>query len=60
MICVAALASPHTFKLRPSSNGKRQREGLNEDLYDQKGAYFRIFSAMANALNIEKIAEMLD
>jgi len=35
-------------------------QGLHEDLYDQKGAYFRIFSAMANALNIEKIAKTLD
>lgn len=41
-------------------NGSVVEQGLHEDLYDQKGAYFRIFSAMANALNIEKIAKTLD
>ena len=41
-------------------NGSAVEQGPHEDLYDQKGAYFRIFSAIANALNIEKIAKTLD
>ncbi len=41
-------------------NGSVVEQGLHEDLYDQKGAYFRIFSAMANSLNIEKIAKTMN
>ena len=41
-------------------NGSVVEEGLHEDMYEQKGAYFRIFSAMANALNIEKIAKTME
>ena len=41
-------------------NGSVVEKGLHEDLYDQKGAYFRIFSAMANSLNIEKIAKTMN
>jgi len=41
-------------------NGSVVEKGLHEDLYDQKGAYFQIFSAMANSLNIEKIAKTMN
>lgn len=41
-------------------NGSVVEQGLHEDLYDQKGAYFQIFSAMANSLNIEKIAKTMN
>ncbi|MFM9950898.1 MAG: hypothetical protein ACKV1O_23385 [Saprospiraceae bacterium] len=41
-------------------NGSVVEQGLHEDLYDQKGAYFRIFRAMANSLNIEKIAKTMN
>ncbi len=41
-------------------NGSVVEKGLHEALYDQKGAYFQIFSAMANSLNIEKIAKTMN
>lgn len=41
-------------------NGRVVEEGLHDDLYDKQGTYFDIFSAMANSLNIEKIAKTLN
>jgi ABC-type multidrug transport system fused ATPase/permease subunit len=34
--------------------------GTHEDLFDNKGAYYSIFTAMANSLNIDKIIGTLD
>jgi len=34
--------------------------GTHERLYDLKGTYFQIFTAMANSLNIEKITQTID
>jgi ABC-type multidrug transport system fused ATPase/permease subunit len=39
--------------------GRVVEDGTHEDLYDQKGTYHRIFSAMANSLNIEKITKSM-
>ncbi|AEE48777.1 ABC transporter ATP-binding protein [Haliscomenobacter hydrossis] len=41
-------------------NGQVVEQGLHEELYDKQGTYFRIFNAMANSLNIEKIAKTLN
>ncbi|MNI79640.1 putative multidrug export ATP-binding/permease protein [compost metagenome] len=35
-------------------------QGQHEDLYMQKGAYYEIFSAMANSLNLSKISKTLN
>jgi len=37
--------------------GKCAEVGTHESLYELKGAYFQIFTAMANSLNIEKITQ---
>lgn len=39
--------------------GKVVEDGAHEDLYDLKGTYHRIFSAMANSLNIDKITKSM-
>src|SRR5690606_5283802 len=39
--------------------GRVVEDGTHEDLYDQKGTYHRIFSAMANSLNIDKITKSM-
>lgn len=41
-------------------NGQVAEQGLHEELYEKEGTYFRIFNAMANSLNIEKIAKTLN
>ncbi len=40
--------------------GKVMEQGTHEELYDNKGPYFEIFNAMANSLNIDKIARTLN
>jgi len=40
-------------------NGQVVEQGLHEELYDRGGTYARIFAAMANSLNIEKIARTM-
>ncbi|MBK9630719.1 MAG: ABC transporter ATP-binding protein [Saprospiraceae bacterium] len=37
--------------------GKCVETGTHESLYELKGAYYQIFTAMANSLNIEKITQ---
>jgi len=39
--------------------GRVVEDGAHEDLYDLKGTYHRIFSAMANSLNIDKITKSM-
>jgi len=39
--------------------GRVVEDGTHETLYPRKGVYFRIFSAMANSLNIQKITESM-
>ncbi|MGN0004344.1 MAG: ABC transporter ATP-binding protein [Sphingobacterium composti] len=39
--------------------GRVVEDGTHEDLYDLKGTYHRIFSAMANSLNIDKITKSM-
>lgn len=39
--------------------GRIVEDGTHEELYDHKGTYHTIFSAMANSLNIEKITKSL-
>ena len=34
--------------------------GSHEDLYDNGGTYFEIFSAMASSLNLDKISETME
>lgn len=41
-------------------NGRVVEKGTHEGLYKEKGAYFDIFNAMANSLNIDKIIHTLD
>ena len=40
--------------------GKVVEQGTHETVYDKNGAYKKIFDAMANSLNIEKIARTLN
>ena len=40
--------------------GKSVEVGTHESLYDLKGTYFQIFTAMANSLNIGKITQTID
>lgn len=40
--------------------GTIAEQGTHEDLYDKKGAYYQIFTAMANSLNIEKINKTMN
>lgn len=40
--------------------GKAVENGSHEDLYQLKGPYFEIFTAMANSLNIDKITQTFD
>ena len=40
--------------------GKVVEQGTHETVYDKNGAYKKIFDAMANSLNIEKIAKTLN
>ncbi|MCA5005269.1 ABC transporter ATP-binding protein [Sphingobacterium bovistauri] len=39
--------------------GRVVEDGTHEDLYDLKGVYHRIFSAMANSLNLDKITKSM-
>lgn len=40
--------------------GRAVENGSHDDLYQLKGTYFEIFTAMANSLNIEKITQTFD
>lgn len=40
--------------------GRVVEKGIHEDLYDQRGTYYKIFSAMANSLNLDKISKTLN
>jgi len=40
--------------------GRVVEKGVHEDLYKMKGAYYNIFNAMANNLNIEKIIDTIE
>jgi len=40
--------------------GKIMEQGTHEELYNNKATYFEIFNAMANSLNIDKIAQTMN
>jgi len=40
--------------------GKVVEDGTHEDLYDNESAYYKIFNAMANSLNLDKISDTLN
>jgi ABC-type multidrug transport system fused ATPase/permease subunit len=40
--------------------GKCVEKGTHDQLYEHKSAYYRIFTAMANSLNIDKITRTMD
>ncbi|MEN5232265.1 ABC transporter ATP-binding protein [Sphingobacterium faecium] len=40
--------------------GRVVEKGIHEDLYDLRGTYYKIFSAMANSLNLDKISKTLN
>jgi len=40
--------------------GQVVETGVHEELYQKKGVYYDIFSAMANSLNIHKIMDVLE
>ena len=40
--------------------GKCVEQGTHDELYDNKSAYYQIFMAMANSLNIDKITQTFD
>lgn len=40
--------------------GKAAESGTHDELFNNKGTYFEIFTAMANSLNIDKITKTLD
>lgn len=40
--------------------GRVVEKGIHEDLYDHRGTYHKIFSAMANSLNLDKISKTLN
>lgn len=39
--------------------GRVVASGTHEELYEQKGAYYKIFSAMATSLNLDKITQSI-
>ncbi|MGJ1430125.1 ABC transporter ATP-binding protein [Sphingobacterium spiritivorum] len=39
--------------------GQVMEDGTHEELYEQKGTYYKIFMAMANSLNIDKITNSI-
>ncbi|EDM43919.1 ABC transporter related protein [unidentified eubacterium SCB49] len=41
-------------------NGSVIEQGTHKELYDNESAYFKIFNAMANSLNIDKITDTLN
>ena len=41
-------------------NGRVIEEGTHKNLYENESAYFEIFNAMANSLNIDKITDTLN
>ncbi|MBE0406080.1 ABC transporter ATP-binding protein [Psychrobacter sp. AOP22-C1-22] len=41
-------------------NGRVVETGTHEDLYEQRGKYFEIFSAMSDSLNLDKISQTLN
>ncbi|MFC4211782.1 ABC transporter ATP-binding protein [Pedobacter lithocola] len=41
-------------------SGKVSEHGTHEDLFNKKGLYYNIFTAMANSLNIDKIMKAVD
>jgi len=40
--------------------GRAVESGVHEELFDRKGTYYEIFTAMANSLNIDKITRTLE
>ncbi len=40
--------------------GRAVESGVHEELFDRKGTYYEIFTAMANSLNIDKITKTLE
>lgn len=40
--------------------GRAMESGVHEELFDRKGTYYEIFTAMANSLNIDKITKTLE
>ena len=40
--------------------GRAMESGVHEELFDKKGTYYQIFTAMANSLNIDKITKTMD
>jgi ABC-type multidrug transport system fused ATPase/permease subunit len=40
-------------------NGKVVEEGTHKHLYENGNAYYEIFNAMANSLNIDKITDTM-
>ncbi|MCD8539146.1 MAG: ABC transporter, partial [Leadbetterella sp.] len=40
--------------------GRAVESGVHEELFDRKGTYYDIFTAMANSLNIDKITRTLE
>lgn len=40
--------------------GRCVEAGTHESLYDLKGSYFEIFTAMANSLNLDKITQTIE
>jgi ABC-type multidrug transport system fused ATPase/permease subunit len=40
--------------------GRAVESGLHEELYDKKGTYYDIFTAMANSLNLDKITKTME
>lgn len=42
------------------NKGESVEIGTHEDLYNLRGTYFEIFTAMANSLNIDKITQTID
>lgn len=46
-------------KIIVMARGNVVEQGIHSELYDMKGTYFEIFNAMANSLNIDKIAKTI-
>lgn len=40
--------------------GRAVESGVHEELFDRKGTYYEIFTAMANSLNIDKITKTME
>jgi ABC-type multidrug transport system fused ATPase/permease subunit len=50
----------HAAHIIVLEQGKCAEQGTHDELYENRSAYYHIFMAMANSLNIDKITQTFD